>query len=304
MKTYIVRHIQVFFATLGQIVRSPLNSLTTVLIIAISLLLPSIMYVFLKSAQDLSSNWQGRPQVSIFLNQGLGEDEIAAIFQEIELTPNIAVAELIKPDAALNEFKTLSGLDAELNFLDANPLPSSVVVMPSQSSLSKDELEQLKGQLEKIDGVDQIKHDLAWTNRFNAILSVFNRVALLLGIVIVAGLILIVSNTIRLIILNKREEIEITKLVGGSNSFIRRPFLYYGFIIGILGGITALALLTAFFFGLHQPIDQVAQLYNSDNPIYALSLSDATILIGIAALTGWGSARLSLAKHLHAIRPR
>jgi cell division transport system permease protein len=301
---YLTRHIQVFFATLGQLARSPINSLTTILIIALTLLLPSILYVFLKSADQVSENWQGRPQISIFLEQELNQAEAHAIFQEVELNPQIAVAELIKPEAALVEFKALSGLDKELNFLDHNPLPTSIVVMPNREIASDPELRSLVTQFEKIDGIDQIKLDLAWTNRFNSVLALLKRVTALLAIIIACGLVLVISNTIRLIILNKRDEIEITKLVGGSNTFIRRPFLYYGFLVGFIGGCLSLGLLALFFLALNGPIEQLTQLYNSQNPIYSLNLKDSAILITIGACIGWLAARLSLAKHLHAIRPQ
>jgi len=304
MRAYITRHLQVLFSTLGNMRRTPLASLNTIIIVAITLLLPALLYVSIKSAQNLSQNWQGRPQISIFLHQELSEGESKLIFDEIRLHPAIGVAELISPTQALEEFRMLSGLDFEINFLDSNPLPASIVLMPSSDYADSAQLTELKEELSKIEGIDQIRLDLDWTDRFNAILRVFTRIASLLSTLLSLALILIVGNTIKLLILNRRQEIEITKLVGGTDTFVRRPFLYYGSLFGLFGATLTLFLLLAAASLVKEPIKQLSNFYQSHSPLYQLNFIEILIIISIGTALGWLAARWSVAQHLRQIQPK
>lgn len=318
MLTYLTRHLQVLFATLGDMRRAPMSTLNTLMIVAITLLLPSLLYVVVKSAQSLNGNWQGRPQMSIFLQKDLGEQEAQLIFEEIRLQPDIAVAEFISPAQALEEFRILSnsnsdthkptsgsgGFDAELAFLGDNPLPASIVVMPSDESAQSATLQELKMQLSKIDGIESIRLDLDWTDRFNAILNVASRVAVLLSALLAIALILIVGNTIKLLIINRRHEIEITKLVGGTDTFVRRPFLYFGTLFGLFGAIISLALLMLASHLVDQPLANLASLYQSDALIHQLSGLEILLVLLIGGGLGWLAARWSVAQHLRNIQPR
>lgn len=304
MITYLGRHLQVLFSTLGSMRRTPLASLNTILIVAITLLLPCLLYIVIKSAQGLSDNWQGRPQISVFLQQDLSDGVAQLIFDEIRLHPAISLAEFVTPSQALDEFRILSDLEFEIDFLDSNPLPASVVLMPTDEHSNADQLLLLKEELSKIEGIDQIKLDLDWTDRFNAILNVFTRVATLLSGLLGLALILIVGNTIKLLILNRRQEIEITKLVGGTNTFVRRPFLYYGSLYGFIGSLITLLLLLTAAQLIKQPIEQLSSLYQNHSPLYQLNLNDIGAIIGIGTVLGWLAARWSVAQHLRRVQPK
>ncbi len=308
MKTYLSRHLQVLFATLGDMRRTPVTSLTTLMIIAITLLLPSLLYVTVKSAQSLSNNWQGRPQISIFLQQEISNDTAELIFEEIQLHPSIELAEFVTPDQALAEFRVLSAdevsLEQELVFLGENPLPASIVVMPDQASAKSDKLLALKEELNQFEGIDNIRLDLDWTDRFNAMLAVFSRAAALLSGLLALALVLIVGNTIKLLIFNRRHEIEIIKLVGGTDSFIRRPFLYYGAFFGFLGSLISLGLILLAANLVKQPISDLAALYNSNALIHRLTPLEVVVQIVIGSSLGWLAARWSVAQHLRKIQPR
>ena len=304
MQTYFSRHLQVLIATLGSMVRAPLSSITTIIIIGITLVLPMILFITLKSGQQLSQNWQGRPQISIFIEQDISHQEAKLIFEEIRLHPAIELAEYLSPEQAIEEFRTLSGMSDELDFIGENPLPPSIVVMPDNAYAKSDSLLALKEELSKIEGIEIIRLDLDWTDKFNAILKVFARVALLLSVLLSIALILIVSNTIKLLIFNRRHEIEITKLVGGSNSFVRRPFLYYGLLFGIFGALLALVLLLSSSYWVAPTLEELAILYQRQSLIYALKLDEIFSVVGIGALIGWLAARWSVAHHLRQIKPR
>lgn len=304
MITYLSRHLQVMFSTLGNMRRTPITSLNTIAIVAITLLLPSLLYITVKSAEKLSSEWQGRPQMSVFLEKDTDPQVAQLIFDEIRLQPSIALAELITPTQALDEFRLLSGLDFEIDFLDSNPLPASIVVMPSDDFMSAEQLLELKQQLEKIDGINQIRLDLEWTNRFNAILGVITKVAGLLSALLALAMILIVGNTIKLLITNRRDEIEITKLVGGTNAFVRRPFLYYGTLFGLFGACLTLLLLTIAGAIINEPVNQLASLYQQQSLLHELSLQEVLAILGLGGLLGWLAARWSVAQHLRNIQPQ
>ncbi len=308
MITYLSRHLQVLFATLGSMRRTPMTTVNTLLIIAITLLLPSLLYVAVKSAQSLSSNWEGRPQISIFLDKDIGSDTAQLIYEEIQLHPSIELAEYVNPEQALAEFRLLSGdnvsLDQELEFLGENPLPASIVVMPDRASAKSDSLLALKDELSKFDGIDTVRLDLDWTDRFNAMLRVFSQVSILLSALLALALLLIVGNTIKLLIFNRRHEIEITKLVGGTDAFVRRPFLYYGAFFGLFGSIISLGLLLLAAMLIHEPVSELAELYNSDALLHQITLLEALSILVIGTFLGWLAARWSVAQHLRDIQPK
>jgi len=307
MRSYFARHLQVLLSTLGDMARTPTATINTILIIAITLLLPSLLYVTVKSSEGLSESWQGRPQVSVFLQNGVGDREAQLIFQEIQLHPAIELAEFVTPRQALEEFRLLSestNLDEELAFLGENPLPASIVLMPNKADAGPTEVAKLKQQLSKIEGIDSIRLDLDWTERFNAILNVVTRVGALLSALLALGLVLIVGNTIKLLIYNRRDEIEISKLVGGTNTFVRRPFLYYGTLFGFLGSLIALGLLLFAANLVEQPLTKLASLYQRQSLLYDLQSWEVLSLIAIGATLGWLAARWSVAQHLWKIKPR
>lgn len=311
MGSYLTRHLQVLFATLGDMRRTPMASFNTLVIIAIMILLPCMMYVFVKSAQSLSGTWQGRPQITIFLQKDLSNDVAKLIFEEIRLNPAIELAELISPTQALEEFKLLSKLDenaitidAQLELIGENPLPASIVVMPSLGFSRSDKLLDLQNELSNFEGIDTIQLDLDWIDRFNAILNVAGRVALLLSTLLAIALIFIVGNTIKLLIMNRRHEIEITKLVGGTDTFVRRPFLYYGALFGLFGALIALGLLLLAAKLTQPAIAQLAASYQTGNLIYILSTSEILIIIATSISLGWLAARWSVAQHLRHIQPK
>ena len=308
MGSYFSRHLQVLFATLGDMVRTPMASINTILIIAVTLLLPCLLYIGVKTAAGLSGQWQGQPQFSIFLDNEIAEGTAQLIFEEVQLHPKVELAELLSPDDALAEFKILAerggnNLDSELAFIGKNPLPASIVVMPKPGFANSEHLSEMKLELSQFDGIDSVRLDLAWTDRFNAMLAVFTRVAILLSALLALALLLIVGNTIKLLIFNRRHEIEITKLVGGTDGFIRRPFLYYGTLFGIFGSLITLIFLLAARSLIAEPIQQLANAYQSSGFLYGLSTVEVITIVAIGALLGWLAARWSVAQHLRKIKP-
>lgn len=308
MGSYFSRHLQVLFATLGDMARTPTTSINTVLIIAVTLLLPCLLYIGVQSASNMSQQWQGRPQFTIFFDKDISDGTTQLIYEEVQLHPKIELAELLSPEDALAEFKSLAGrggnnLDSELAFIGENPLPASIVVMPKEAFATAQDLQKIEDELGQFDGIDSVRLDLEWTTRFNAMLAVVTRVAALLSGLLGLALILIVGNTIKLLIFNRRHEIEITKLVGGTNGFIRRPFLYYGTFFGILGALVTLILLLIARYLVAEPIQLLADAYQSSGFLYALSALEILSIVLIGAALGWLAARWAVAQHLRKIKP-
>ena len=304
MKSYFSRHLQVIFATFGTLARSPIASLMTIATIAITLILPTLLYLAVKTGQQLNEGWQGHPQISIFIDAELDIQEARLIFEELRLHPAIAQAEFLSPEQALEEFSELGGVGIELDFLGFNPLPASIVAMPDKANSESASLNELKIELERIEGIESIRLDLEWTDRFNSILSGVSKLTLLLFGLLSLSLIILVGNTIQLLIMNRREEIEIIKLVGGSNTFVRRPFLYYGLFFGILGGFAALMLLAAIAIYIAPNLRELSAAYQVKTLIYTPNWLELASIVFAGGALGWLAARISVARHLRHIKPR
>jgi len=246
--------------------------------------------------------------LALYWSQERAGFEPKLIFEEIKLHPAIELAEFVTPEQALEEFSVLSGsekdsLAQEIEFLGENPLPPSIVVMPVSQASESSKLQALKDELSSFDGIDTIRLDLDWTDRFNAMLKAFTRIALLLSALLGIGLILIVGNTIKLLIFNRRHEIEITKLVGGTDTFVRRPFLYYGTLFGVLGSFITLGLLSVASQLVAQPIQQLALLYQTSSLLHSLTAPELLAIVLTGGTLGWLAARWSVAQHLRKIQP-
>jgi cell division transport system permease protein len=304
MKTYLLRHLQVFFYSLGQLVRTPLASVMTIAVIGIALALPSGLYVLIDNVQRLSAGWDGSGKISLFLKQGTVDRDAQRLAGKIRRIAAVAAVDYMSPDQALAEFRRLSGFGEALNALGENPLPAVLIVRPTAKADNPTSLEQLLNELRQLDQVDLAQLDLAWVKRLYALLQLARRGVWILALLLSLAVVLIMGNTIRLAVLNRRDEIEVIKLVGGTNAFIRRPFLYTGLLQGLAGGLAAWALVSAVLALLAQPIHDLANLYASRFSVHALGARATTILLGTGAVLGWLGSRIAVGRHLHEIEPR
>ena len=213
--------------------RAPLATLLTIAVIGITLALPGGLYLAVDNTRQLARGWEANGQVSLFLKQQMSDADAQKLAEKIRRLPDVKSVSFISRAQALAEFKRHSGFGEALNLLERNPLPAVLVVQPAQ--LRPEALAKLTTELGGQAGVDIASLDLDWVRRLHAILEFARRaVAILAGLLGIAVLI-IVGNTVRLAVLSRREEIEVTKLVGGTDAFIRRPFLYSGLLQGVLG---------------------------------------------------------------------
>jgi cell division transport system permease protein len=302
-KVYLLRHAEVLVSSLGRLWRNPVASLMTVAVIGIALALPAGLHLLLENARVLSGGWDGSTQVTLFLRRELPPAESERMATALAERPAIASTRLIPRAEALEEFSTLSGFGGALDALDENPLPDVIVVSPAPSHAAPKAVEALVTDLAVEPGVEHVRLDMQWVKRLYALMEIVRRgvevIALLLGLAVL----LVVGNTIRLDIQNRRREIEVAKLIGATDAFIRRPFLYSGAWYGLLGGLAAWLLVSGALWATGGPVQQLALLYQSQFRLVAADAGTVLTLLVGGALLGLLGSWLAVGRHLRAIEP-
>ncbi len=301
--TWMLRHLQVALSSLGRLYRTPLATLMTTAVIGIALALPTGMHVALSNIQQLAGGWEGAATLSLFLKQDISEKQIIQLTNRLGAHPKLAEVQLINPDVALEEFQRLSGFKGALQALDKNPLPTVLIVEPLQQYSTAEAAENLMAEFNQLTEVDFTQLDLQWVRRFHAITEIARRGVMVIGILLGLAVLLIVGNTIRLEIQNRKSEIEITKLIGGTDAFIRRPFLYNGLWYGLSGGILAWLLVTLSLWILNGPVERLAGLYRSGFDLSAINFQTLCILLLSSTLLGLFGSWIAVARHLSDIEP-
>jgi cell division transport system permease protein len=303
LSIWFTRHLQALLSSLGRLTRSPLSTFMTVAVLSIALAFPAGLKLLLDNAQRLSGGLDNSSNISIFLKQDIKSSQYDALKRQLMLKESIATLQLITPEEALEEFRNNSGFAEALDALDSNPLPAVMVISPSAAFSNPQSAKELVAELRTLPEVDIAQLDLEWLQRFHAITEIAARGVLLLASLLALAVLLIIGNTIRLEIQNMKEEIEITKLIGGTNAFIRRPFLYTGFWYGILGGILAWILISVNMWLLTEPVKKLAGLYHSSFTLTSIDAFSLMVLIASSALLGLFGSWIAVARHLHAIEP-
>lgn len=302
-RVYAARHLQVLIESLGRLTRQPAASLMTAAVIGIALALPSGLLTLLDNLQRLSLSWEGTASISVFLQEDLPPEAGQELAQQLRGWTEIDAVRYISRDEALAEFRAHSGFGEVLDALESNPLPSVLVVQPMKADLTPSSAEALLARLQALDGTDLAQLDLQWVQRFAALMEIGRRGVLVVGALLALAVLLIVGNTIRLDIQNRRAEIEVTKLIGGTDAFIRRPFLYTGFWYGAGGALLAWLLVQLAFLLLRGPVARLAGLYDSSFLLQPLGFVDSLTLLLAGALLGWLGSGLAVGRHLREIEP-
>lgn len=301
---YITNHVWAMLATLGQFLRSPFSSLLTALVIGVALALPAGLYLLLDNARQLTGVWDDSMRITVFIRAGQSVQDHQALKETVSQLPQVAKVELISSEQALAEFQQFSGFGEALGLLPENPLPASLLVTPTHDGYSPQVVEQLVKSLSALHNVDKVQMDMQWVKRLNGLLTVGQRGLTLFGIFLGVAILIIVGNTIRLIIQNQRQEIVVTKLIGGTDAFIRRPFLYWGLWFGLLGGIIALLLVTATVWSLSAPVQYLAELYHTQFVLKGIRFDTGLIILGTGIFLGLVGAWMSVGRHLRDIEPQ
>jgi cell division transport system permease protein len=301
--TYFTRHAQVLVGSLGRILRTPFATLMTMGVIAVALALPLLLNLFLENAQSASGNWNQAYDLSVYMDKKAGAVRTQSLAKQLMKRADVAAVHVISAEQALAEFRRDSGFGKALDVLSDNPLPDTLVVTPSLAASSPEGTQTLKAALAAMADVETVQLDTEWVQRLHAMIELLRRVVLITAGLLGVGVVLIVGNTIRLDILNRRAEIEVMKLVGASDGFARRPFLYGGVWYGLGGGLGALILVAAATAVLARPVEQLALLYGSAFRIQGLNATWSAAVLGAAVGLSWVGSWLAASRHIRAIEP-
>ena len=297
------RHVQVMLATLGRLTRNPATTLMTTAVIGIAIALPVGLHLLIKNVQSLSVAWEGSANISLFMRTEVADQATSHLAERLRLRPDVARVEFLGRDQALAEFREFSGFGEALELLAENPLPAVLLVLPAETLTDAAQVQALADQLQQLPEVEFAQLDLQWVRRLHAITQAAQRGVAVLAALLALAVLLIVGNTIRLEIQNRHDEVAITRLVGATNGFIRRPFLYTGLWYGLFGGLIAWLMLAAGDWLLQGPVARIAGLYQSD---FSLSGYSPPILLTLfvgSPLLGLLGAWLAVSRQLALVEP-
>ncbi len=303
-RAWLARHAQTFVGSLGRLVQHPIAALMTMGVIGVALALPLLLNVLLQNSRTATANWNQVFDISVYLDKKPGGTRAQALAKQLRSRPDVAAVRVITADEALVQFRTASGFGTALDALRDNPLPDTVVVTPALPASNPRGTAILKNAIVAMPDVQTVQIDSEWVERLTAMLSILHRIIWLTGALLGVGVVLVVGNTIRLDILNRRAEIEVMKLVGATDGFARRPFLYSGVWYGLGGGLLAVLLVATAVASLAKPVGQLAGLYGSQLKLNGLGFGRGIAVLGVSIGLGWLGSWLAATRHIRGIEPR
>jgi len=301
VNAWLRQHWQTFMLTLARLAGNPLATLLNVMVIGVALALPLGGYMLLQNLGSVTRQATGNPQVSLFLAPGAGKAEIAAIEAKLKQIPGVRAVRFISREQALAGLKRSENMAEVIAALQSNPLPDAFVVEAGGSAA---ELEKMEPELKALPKVAHVQLDSAWVKRLETLVALGRTAVLILATLLAFGLVAVTFNTIRLQILTQKDEIEVSKLIGATDAFIRRPFFYLGFIQGTLGALAALAIVYVCMLILNRNILELTELYGSGFRLGFFGVPDCLAVLAFAAALGWLGAYMSVSRHLADIEPR
>lgn len=296
-------HLQAAGTSLNLLCQRPLATMMTVVVIAIALTLPALFWVFSDNLKQLTADWQRGGHISLYLRDTLSDAEETMFLEKVRMVEGVGGATLKSSAEGLAELQQQEGMHDIMRYLPENPLPALIDVVPTLSIHSPAQLEQLFVRLKAYSQVEQAKLDLEWIGRLHAILGFVAKLTQALMALLALAVVLVVGNTLRLAINTRREEIRVLKLIGATDPFIARPFLYSGIWYSLAGAVLAILFVNIFIFSLAVAVKELAQAYQMRYPISGLSVKQAYLLVLVSTLLGWLGARLSVKGQLGSIEP-
>ncbi|MES3006703.1 MAG: permease-like cell division protein FtsX [Pseudomonadota bacterium] len=295
-------HLAIALQSIRKLIGEPAASAMTIAVIGIALLLPTTLFVAMNNLQILSEGVSESSRITLYLTDTLSEAEGRSLSEQLLARSDITSGAYISPTQAAEEFREYSGLGDVLSELEENPLPAVIVLSPQD--IDEASGAALLAELNGLPGVESAQLDLEWIARLQRFLDLAQRMSTALMLILALAVLFVVGNTIRLAIEGRRAEIVVVKLVGGTDSYVARPFLYTGFWYGLGGGLLAWLLLTLIMLALGGPLDALLALYDNQHSVHGLSLLPGLTLLTGSALLGWLGAWISVRQHLSAIEPR
>lgn len=303
LAVWLERHLQSLLATLGVFWRAPGGTILTCTVIMVALLIPFSIALLVDATRSLADEWEGGNQLSVFLAPSRSNDDAARLAEALRERTDIERTRVITREQALEEFRNAMGITGLAESLgEENPLPAVVVVTPT--SHEGEALRELSATIEARPEVELVQLDELWVARLAALLTVVERVLVIVSVVLGIGVILVVGNTLRLTIEARRAEIEVEKLFGASDTFVRRPFLYHGLLYGLAGAALATLILSLAIRLLSAPVAELGALYGGELTLSPPGWGQTLLLLMVGALLGLLGSWLSVSRHLRRIEPR
>lgn len=295
---WLENHLRAFMFGLGELLRAPVASAMTLLVIGIAMAFPAGLYALLHNVQQLSKEWHNDPTISVYLQPHVKDDQVAALMKQLQARNDIAKVTYISPTEGLQEFQQQAELQAALRVLPENPLPGILVITPRINLQSSANIQNLVASLSQLPNVDTSQLDTVWVKRLYELMTLGERITYGLMLLFGIGVALIVGNTMRMATQSHRQEIIVLKLIGATAAFIRRPMLYRGALYGVLGGLIACLLVSLLFWWLQAPAERLAASYHNQWHLQGLSYSAGFAITAACAFLGLMGAWISVQHYL------
>jgi cell division transport system permease protein len=294
-------HVQAAINSLNLLCRRPMATMMTVVVIAMALTLPALFWVCTDNLGQLTKDWQRGGHISLYLKGPMTKAEEMALLEQVRALDGVGAASLKTKEEGLSELQKQEGMQNIMAYLPENPIPAVIDIVPAVSVNDPFKLKQLYERLKALPPVEQAKLDMEWITRLHAITGFIAKIAYVVMALLASVVVLIVANTLRLAINNRREEIQVLKLVGATDAFILRPFLYYGIWYGLAGAIFAVLFVNIFMLSVAVAVEELAQVYHMNYPLLGLSVKQAYSIVLVSVCLGWLGARLSVKRQLSLI---
>jgi len=293
---WLTAHGKAFLLALTRLAQAPFNTLLSVLGIGIALALPAGGHLLLDHVAPLGRGAAATPQLTVFMAVEADRQAAREIENRLKARAEVARTEFLEREATLARMQASPGLGEAVRALPKNPFPDAIVVTFADETPAA--LEALAAEARKWPKVEHVQIDADWARRLAAFVRLARTGLLLLATLLGLGLVTITFNTIRLQVLTRKDEVEVSRLLGATDAFIRRPFLWYGTLLGLAGGAAAWLLVAAAWLWLRLPVAELAELYGLDLMLALPSPLKSAVLLGVAGLLGWLGAALSLRQQL------
>ena len=290
--------------TLSDMYRQPLATLLTVMVIAISLTLPSVCYMVWKNVSQAATQWYPAPQLTVYLSKTLDDTAAENVVAQLKQVDGVDNVNYLTREEALNEFRNWSGFGGAMDMLEQNPLPAVAIITPKLNFQNSDTMQNLRDSVAKVQGVDEVRMDDSWFARLAALTGLVGQVASMIGILMIVAVFLVIGNSVRLSIFARRDTINVQKLIGATDGFILRPFLYGGALLGLSGAVLSLILSEVLVLRLQSVVAHVAQVFGTTFSLEGFSWDEGLLLLLIAAIIGWIAAWLATVQHLRRFTPQ
>ncbi|MBD9644306.1 MULTISPECIES: permease-like cell division protein FtsX [Pantoea] len=290
--------------TLSDMWRQPLATLLTVMVIAISLTLPSVCYMVWKNVSQAATQWYPAPQLTVYLDKALDDTAAENVTAQLKQLDGVDNVNYLTREEALNEFRNWSGFGGSMDMLEQNPLPAVAIITPKLNFQNSDTMANLRDRVSKVQGVDEVRMDDSWFARLAALTGLVGQIASMIGLLMVVAVFLVIGNSVRLSIFARRDTINVQKLIGATDGFILRPFLYGGALLGLGGAVLSLLLSEVLVLRLQSVVAQVATVFGTTFVLEGFSWDEGLLLLLIAAIIGWIAAWLATVQHLRRFTPQ